>query len=99
MGSGGWGGVGGAVNSKVQQVLMLLHECQTATSRHAKRWENDLPPPRTLDTFPSTDGSAASTQQWRDANTKLTRFHQLPSLCRMIETLLTYFIGLLSHFF
>lgn len=49
--------------------------------------------------FPCADESAASTQQWRDANTKLTCFHQLPSLCWMIETLLTYFIGLLSHFF
>lgn len=46
---------------------------QTATSRHAKRWENDLPSPSVgvslspcmldSDTFLCTDGSAASTKQ------------------------------------
>lgn len=70
------------MNTEDQQVLILLHECPTETSRHAKRGGGEALPslsicvtlsahmPDTDTFFPALMDLCASTQQSRVAKTK-----------------------------
>lgn len=91
------GGGGDAVNTEDQQVLILLHECPTETSRHAKRGGGSSPLSVHLcyslcphaghwHFFSCTDGSVCLNTAVESCKDKVScHFDQLPSSCGMIE--------------